>query len=92
MLKRLRAADERHRIFEPPFAACRDASGKKWIIHAWQPIHRKWGNAPCPCLHAAPKFADCPPGETREIHGWFSFYEGEDVRAEFRRIDAEWKR
>jgi hypothetical protein len=81
-----------NKVFEPPFAACRDVSGKRWIIHAWRPIHRAWGNAPCPCLHADPKFPDCPPGETREIHGWLSFFEGDDVRSEFRRIETTWKR
>jgi hypothetical protein len=94
MLKAARGFEQQtndNKIFEPPFAACRDASGKKWIIHAWQPIHRAWGNAPCPCLHADPKFPDCPPGETRDLRGWLSFYEGEDVRAEFRRIEAAWK-
>jgi hypothetical protein len=80
-----------NKIFEPPFAACRDVSGKRWIIHAWRPIHRAWGNAPCPCLHADPKFPDCPPGETREIHGWLSFFEGDDVRTEFRRIETAWE-
>jgi hypothetical protein len=94
MLKSTRGFEQQtndNKIFAPPFAACRDASGKKWIIHAWQPIHRAWGNAPCPCLHADPKFPDCPPGETREIRGWLSFYEGDDVRAEFRRIAEVWK-
>lgn len=93
MLKAARGFEEQtngNKIFEPPFTACRDGSGKKWIIHAWQPIHRAWGNAPCPCLHADPKFPDCPPGETREVRGWLSFYEGDDVRAEFRRIADVW--
>jgi hypothetical protein len=65
-----------NKIFEPPFAAARDTTGRRWIIHAWQPIHRAWGNAPCPCLHADPKFPDCPPGETRELRGWLSFFRG----------------
>ncbi len=80
-----------NKVFAAPFAACRDASGKRWIIFAWQPIHNVWGNAPCPCLHADPKIPDCPPGETREVHGWFSFYQGEDVRSEIERIHAIWK-
>lgn len=80
-----------NKVFEPPFAAARDATGRRWVIHAWQPIHRTWGNAPCPCLHADPKFPDCPSGETRELRGWVSFYEGADVREEFRRISNIWK-
>jgi hypothetical protein len=84
------AQSNENKIFEKPFAACRDATGKRWIIHAWEPIHRVWGNAQCPCLHADPKFADCPPGEIRELHGWLSFFEGDDVRAEMRRIARDW--
>jgi hypothetical protein len=94
MLKGARGFEQQtneNKIFEKPFAACQDVTGKRWIIHAWQPIHRAWGNAPCPCLHADPKFADCPPGETREIQGWLSFYEGEDVRGEMKRIGERWK-
>jgi hypothetical protein len=78
-----------NKIFKPPFAACRDAGGKRWIIHAWQPIHRAWGNAPCPCLHADPKLPDTLPGAASEVRGRLSFYEGEDVDAEFARIAAE---
>jgi len=78
-----------NKIFKPPFAACRDASGKRWIIHAWQPIHRTWGNAPCPCLHADPKLPDTLPGAASQVRGWLSFYEGDDLDAEFVRIAAE---
>jgi hypothetical protein len=43
-------------------------------------------------LHSDPKFPDCPPGETRRIHGRLSFYEGTDVQAEFKRIDeTRWR-
>jgi hypothetical protein len=30
---------------------------------------------------------DCAPGQTRRLRGWLSFYQGDDVRAEFRRLD-----
>ncbi len=92
MLKKARGFESQtnsNKIFKPPFAACRDASGKRWIIHAWQPIHRSWGNAPCPCLHADPKLPDTLSGATSEVRGWLSFYEGDDVDAEFVRIAAE---
>lgn len=79
-----------NKLFEPPFAAVHDATGQRWIIHAWEPIHRVWGNAPCPCLHADPKFPDCPPGEMRVLRGWLSFFQGSDIRAEFRRISQAW--
>jgi hypothetical protein len=41
-----------------------------------------------PCLHSDPQIPDCPPGETRRVRGWLSFYEGSDVQAEFNRIEA----
>jgi hypothetical protein len=82
-----------NKVFEAPYTACRSATGNRWVISAWDPCHRAWGNAPCPCLHSDPKFPDCPPGETRHLRGWLSFYQGDDIRAEFRRIDAlGWQR
>ncbi len=78
-----------NKVLQKPFAACRSADGKRWIITAWQPIYRKWANPPCPCLHADPKFPDCAPGETVRVKGWLSFYEGTDIQAEFRRIEQE---
>jgi len=38
-------------------------------------------------LHSDPQFPDVPPGETRRLKGWLSFYEGDDIDAELRRID-----
>jgi hypothetical protein len=77
-----------NKVFAAPYVACRSKDGNRWVITAWEPCHRAWGNAPCPCLHADPKFPDCPPGEMRRLHGWLSFYEGDDVQAEFRRLDT----
>ena len=76
-----------NKIFEKPYIACRSDDGRRWVITAWTPCDRAWANAPCPCLHSDPKFPDCPPGETRIVRGWLSFYEGSDIRAELRRID-----
>jgi hypothetical protein len=77
-----------NKVFEKPYAACRNAAGNRWIITAWEPCVKAWGNAPCPCLHSDPKFPNCAPGQTQRIRGWLSFYEGTDVRSEVRRIDA----
>ncbi len=75
---------------EKPYVLCQ--SGKRWIITAWDPCHRPWTNPPVPCLHSDPKFPDCPPRETRRITGWFSFYEGDDIKAELKRIEAsDWR-
>jgi hypothetical protein len=76
-----------NKVFSGPYAACRSAEGKRWVVTAWEPLHRTWANPPCPCLHSDPKFPDCAPGETKRVRGWLSFYEGTDIDAEFRRID-----
>ncbi len=82
-----------NKVFRAPYAAARSDDGRRWVITAWDPIHRAWGNAPVPCLHADPKFPDCPPGETRRLRGWLSFYEGDDIDAELHRIEATgWRR
>jgi hypothetical protein len=76
-----------NKVFSGPYTACKSAGGKRWVITAWDPVHRPWANPKCPCLHSDPKFPDCEPGETRRLKGWLSFYEGTDIKAELRRID-----
>jgi hypothetical protein len=77
-----------NKVLSNPYVACRSEDGRRWIITAWEPCHHPWANAPVPCLHSDPKFPDCPPGETKRLRGWLSFYEGPDVQAEFRRLDT----
>ena len=76
-----------NKILKSPYAACRSTAGNRWIVTAWDPCHRPWANQRCPCLHSDPKFPDCAAGETRHLRGWFSFYEGDDIEAEFTRIE-----
>ena len=77
-----------NKVLSDPYVACRSPDGKRWVITAWDPCDRPWANPPCPCLHSDPKFPDCEPGQTKRLRGWLSFYEGQDVQAEFRRIEA----
>jgi hypothetical protein len=77
-----------NKVFQSPYVACRDTSGKRWVITAWDPCHHPWANAPVPCLHSDPKFPDCGPGDTKRLRGWLSFYQGTNVQDEFRRLDA----
>jgi hypothetical protein len=76
-----------NKVYSGPYVACKSMDGKRWIITAWQPLHRAWANPPCPCLHSDPKFDDCPPGDTKHIFGRLWFYEGMDIQAELRRLD-----
>ena len=89
MLKGLSGFEGRtndNKVFAKPLAACRDQAGRRWVITGWEPCVRAWGNPPCPCLHSDPQVPDCPPGETRRVRGWISFYEGADIDAELRRL------
>ena len=75
-----------HHHVHGPFVAAANAGLDRWIIVAWDHDQRAWGNSYCPCMHSDPQFPDCPPGETRRVRGWLSFYQGEDLQAELQRI------
>lgn len=70
-----------------PYNARGTADGAQWVITAWLPGGETWGNDRNPCFHSDPTFEDCPPGHTRVVHGWLSFYQGDDIQGEFERID-----
>ncbi len=94
MLKALRGFEQQtneNKRFQAPFAVACDAQGKRWIITAWERCQRAWGNAPCPCLHSDPHIPDCPPGESRTVRGWVSYYEGADIEREMRRLNSSIK-
>ena len=77
-----------NKVFQSPYAAARSKDGTKWVITAWEPAHRAWGNPPCPCIHADPKFPDLAPGEEAVSRGRLFVYEGEDFPAEVARREA----
>jgi hypothetical protein len=82
-----------NKYFSGSYVACHSPDKRRWIITAWEPLHRGWANAPCPCLHSDPKFPDCAVGDTKWLRGWLSFYEGSDIDAEIARISATgWQR
>ena len=76
-----------NKVFSGAYAAVHDKGRKRWVITAWDPGARGWGNTGCPCLHSDPQFPDCAPGETQRVRGWLSFFQGDDIEAEFRRLD-----
>jgi hypothetical protein len=71
-----------------PYVAVHNADRTRWIISAWDPVHRPWANPPCPCLHSDPKFPDCEPGKTRFIRGLVAFHAGKDIEAKLKELDA----
>ena len=75
-------------VHSKPYIARRSRIGNRWIITAWEPCSSTWFNPPCPCMHSDPQFPDCGPGETKRLKGWLSFYEGDDIEAELKRIDS----
>ncbi|MGB2807340.1 MAG: hypothetical protein WBC22_06355, partial [Sedimentisphaerales bacterium] len=77
-----------NKVLTNPYVACRSNDGKRWIITAWENCNHPWGNDKCPCFHSDPKFPDLEPGQMHRLHGWLSFYEGTDIKAEFNRIKA----
>ncbi|MCU0917527.1 MAG: hypothetical protein MUC88_23625 [Planctomycetes bacterium] len=83
----------KNKVLTNPYVACRAEDGRRWIITAWEGCQRPWGNEQCPCFHSDPKFPDLEPGQRHRLRGWLSFYEGEDIQAEFARIEATgWRR
>ncbi len=91
MLARARGFDAHtndNKTFRAPYAIARSADGRRAIITAWSPIQRCWGNEQCPCLHADPQFPDCGPEETVKLRGRLSFYEGDDLETELKRLEA----
>jgi hypothetical protein len=80
-----------NKIFQPPYVAVGSPERTRWIITAWEPLHRAWANPPVPCLHSDPKFPDCAPGETQRVRGWLWFYEGTAITNELARLAARLK-
>jgi len=82
-----------NKVMTNPYVACKSSDGKRWIITAWEGCHNPWANDKCPCFHSDPKFPDLEPGRKETLKGWLSFYEGEDIETEFKRIEAtDWRK
>ncbi|MDZ4780127.1 MAG: hypothetical protein SGJ19_07745 [Planctomycetia bacterium] len=95
MLKGLEGFAEQtndNKLFRGDYACCRSPDGQRWVIMAWTPNQRTWGNAPCPCLHSDPQFPDCPPGETVTARGRLWFYEGDAIEEKLRKLEElKWR-
>jgi hypothetical protein len=78
---------EKNLIKRPPYGACRSADGRRYVITCWQPAKYIWLNPAVPCYHCDPQLPDCKAGQTQRARGVISFYEGDDLQSEFRRLD-----
>ena len=76
-----------NKVLTRPYAAARSTDGWRWVITVVEPCDRPWDNPRVPCIHSDPRFPDCAPGETTRIRGGLSFFEGDDIQAEFKRLD-----
>lgn len=85
---RFDARTSENKVARSPYVACRSEDGRRWIVTAWEPIHRAWDNPPCPCLHADPRLPDCPPGETVSARGVLAFVEAADVDEAIARVES----
>ena len=75
----LQVGDDRV-VYDQPYVASRSTTHpKRWVITAWVPSWRPWHNPPVPCIHADPQLPDCLPGQTVEVRGILSFYEGSNL-------------
>lgn len=80
-----------NKVMASPYSAAHDETRRRWVITAWEHCRRPWANPNCPCLHADPQFPDCPPGESRRLRGLVTFFSGENVEGEFKRLDPLWR-
>lgn len=93
MLKGCRDFDQQtndNKIFRGSLAACRNSDGNRWVILGFEPNHRTWGNAPCPCLHSDPIFQELAPGQIGTVYGCLSFYQGTEIDKELASIKQRW--
>lgn len=95
MLKAARgfeSQDEGNKLIRGSYVACHNPERNRWIITAWEPLHRAWGNPPCPCLHSDPRFPDTAPGESQQLTGVLTFYQGRDITQALEELDqSDWR-
>jgi len=53
--------------------------------HSGERCGRAWATR-LSLLALRPVVEDCPPGQTKVVRGWLSFYEGTDIEAELARL------
>jgi hypothetical protein len=86
--KGFRVQSNEHRRYGDLVAASPDATGDRWVLVAFNPCHRAWGNEEVPCIHSDPALPDASPGERVRVGGRLWFYEGADPNSEIARVSA----
>lgn len=71
-----------NKTFSDPVTTVGNADGTRWVIIAFDPVDRCWGNAKCPCAHVDPQFPDAAPGERKVVRGRIWFYEGKLIETQ----------
>lgn len=79
-----------NKLLKPPFCAVANPGKDRWIITAWQGLHRVWQNPPVPCIHSDPALDDVEPGGLKAARGWVWFFEGQDIEGELARLQREY--
>lgn len=85
--KGFEAQEEENKLVRGSYVACHNREKDRWIITAWEPLHRAWGNPPCPCLHSDPRFPDTGPGGQQHLSGILTFHEGRDIEDAIQKLD-----
>ncbi|MFN0169077.1 MAG: polysaccharide deacetylase family protein [Bryobacteraceae bacterium] len=70
-----------NKVLRESAGAVKSSNGERWIVTAWTPVSRVWGNAKVPCLHCDPSLPDCAPGETVVARGAVWFHQGRDIES-----------
>jgi hypothetical protein len=76
----------------PPFVIRKANDADRWVITAWQPLHRTWNNPPVPCIHSDPRIEDIPPRQTRRAFGIIAFHQGNDLPSRLRQLEEHIRR
>lgn len=76
------AQTNENKTFADPVTTVGNTDGTRWVLIAFDPVDRCWGNAKCPCAHVDPQFPDAAPGERQVARGRIWFYEGKLIESQ----------
>ena len=77
-----------NKTFTDPVTTVGNADGTRWVLIAFDPVDRCWGNPKCPCAHVDPQFPDAAPGERQTVRGRIWFYEGKLIETQQKQAES----